>query len=87
MGTSGIWYDSEGNYFDEKYDKWRQAGTGYFQEGIYWVDPATGKRFWQGSAVSSGAATNPFADFSLGGEEATGSGSSLESASMGSFGF
>src|SRR3990167_2925329 len=48
-----IWRDRNGNWYDKQLRQWRQAGTGYVQQGIYWVDPASGQRFWQGKPVKS----------------------------------
>jgi hypothetical protein len=48
---NGVWYDQKGNWHDDDLGRWRQAGTGFVQSGIYWQDPATGINYWQGAPV------------------------------------
>src|SRR3990167_4110771 len=45
-----IWRDRAGNWYDKELKAWRDP-RGLVQQGIYWVDPATGQKFWQGKPV------------------------------------
>src|SRR3990167_5515867 len=68
-----IWRDRNGNWYDKTLREWRQAGTGYVQQGIYWVDPASGQKFWQGKPVRKPSAFTPEELQSLLGDEPTSS--------------
>lgn len=60
LASDGVWYDGAGDWYDGAIKSWRQAGTGFVQQGIYWMNPATGQRFWQNQPVQApGAGVDP----------------------------
>lgn len=54
------WYRNNGDYYDPYLKSWVQAGTNYVQQGIYWVDPRTGQRYWGGKPVQKPKASSTF---------------------------